>query len=80
MINPRVATARFRMKKKQREADLAQREKALRDKVDLLERDRASLQHENAWLRSLVSDKDALARGPPTQNGNLLAGLPTHQA
>merc|ERR1711939_271530 len=75
-----AASARFRMKKKQHEADLAQREKALRDKVDLLERDRASLQHENAWLRSLVSDKDALARGPPTQNGNLLAGLPTHQA
>ncbi|BGP38645.1 hypothetical protein JCM10450v2_002595 [Rhodotorula kratochvilovae] len=52
-----AASARFRVKKKQREQALEQTAKELRDRVALLEKEVDTLRTENGWLRSLVVDK-----------------------
>ncbi|KAK4701893.1 hypothetical protein P7C70_g4340, partial [Phenoliferia sp. Uapishka_3] len=49
-----AASARFRIKKKQREAALESTAKELRDKVASLEREVDTLRTENGWLRGLV--------------------------
>lgn len=49
-----AASARFRIKKKQREAALESTAKELRDKVSSLEREVEALKTENGWLRGLI--------------------------
>ncbi|GAA5934955.1 bZIP transcription factor [Sporobolomyces koalae] len=55
-----AASARFRVKKKQRESALEQTAKELRDRVAALEKDVESLRTENGWLRGLITDKTVL--------------------
>lgn len=50
-------TARFRVKKKQREQALEQSAKELQDRVGSLEKEVEALQKENGWLRNLVLDR-----------------------
>ncbi|GAA5836129.1 hypothetical protein JCM9279_002204 [Rhodotorula babjevae] len=52
-----AASARFRVKKKQREQELEQTAKELRERVAVLEKEVDTLKTENGWLRSLVVDK-----------------------
>ncbi|KPV76371.1 uncharacterized protein RHOBADRAFT_6700, partial [Rhodotorula graminis WP1] len=49
-----AASARFRVKKKQREQELEQTAKELRERVAGLEKEVDTLKTENGWLRSLV--------------------------
>ncbi|GAA5821290.1 hypothetical protein JCM11251_004555 [Rhodosporidiobolus azoricus] len=56
-----AASARFRVKKKQREAALEQSAKELRDRVAALEKEVETLRTENGWLRGLIVDKTAEA-------------------
>jgi hypothetical protein len=49
-----AASARFRLKKKEREAALEQRAKELENKVNELERECEGLRRENGWLKGLV--------------------------
>jgi len=49
-----AASARFRLKKKEREAALDSRAQALEDRVTSLERECEGLRRENGWLRGLV--------------------------
>uniref|UniRef100_A0A0K3C7V3 BY PROTMAP: gi/472588450/gb/EMS25922.1/ regulatory protein cys-3, transcription factor [Rhodosporidium toruloides NP11] gi/647396242/emb/CDR38266.1/ RHTO0S03e07140g1_1 [Rhodosporidium toruloides] n=1 Tax=Rhodotorula toruloides TaxID=5286 RepID=A0A0K3C7V3_RHOTO len=52
-----AASARFRVKKKQREQALEQTAKELKERVAVLEKEVETLRTENGWLRSLVVDK-----------------------
>ena len=52
-----AASARFRVKKKQREQALEKTAKELTDKVEALEAKVKSLRQENGWLRRLVVEK-----------------------
>ena len=49
-----AASARFRLKKKEREAALEKRAKELEDRVGELERECEGLRRENGWLKGLV--------------------------
>ncbi|KAI9566416.1 hypothetical protein HD554DRAFT_1109763 [Boletus coccyginus] len=49
-----AASARFRLKKKEREAALERRAKELEDRVVELERECEGLRRENGWLKGLV--------------------------
>lgn len=49
-----AASARFRLKKKEREAALDARAQSLEDRVTSLERECEALRRENGWLRGLV--------------------------
>lgn len=49
-----AASARFRMKKKEREAALEQKAKELEGRVNELERECEGLRRENGWLKGLV--------------------------
>lgn len=49
-----AASARFRLKKKEREAALERRAKELEDRVTELERECEGLRRENGWLKGLV--------------------------
>jgi hypothetical protein len=49
-----LASARFRLKKKEREAAMEKKAKELDDKVSELERECESLKKENQWLKGLV--------------------------
>ncbi|BGP21024.1 hypothetical protein JCM10213_003211 [Rhodosporidiobolus nylandii] len=51
------ASARFRRKKKLRDAELQQSTAQLREKVSALEREKDSLKNENRWLRDIVAEK-----------------------
>ncbi|GJN94632.1 hypothetical protein Rhopal_007715-T1 [Rhodotorula paludigena] len=51
------ASARFRAKKKLRDAELQQSSAALRDRVASLEKEKDSLTSENRWLRDIVAEK-----------------------
>ncbi|GAA5881519.1 hypothetical protein JCM16303_005688 [Sporobolomyces ruberrimus] len=55
-----AASARFRVKKKQREQALEQTAQELRDRVAALEQDVETLRTENGWLRGLITDKAVL--------------------
>ncbi|KAG8825175.1 hypothetical protein FRC19_011969 [Serendipita sp. 401] len=60
-----LASARFRLKKKEREAAMEHKAKELDDKVSSLERECESLRKENKWLKSLVvgtamADEDSI--------------------
>ncbi|GJN87434.1 hypothetical protein Rhopal_000383-T1 [Rhodotorula paludigena] len=52
-----AASARFRVKKKQREQALEQTAKELQERVAVLEKEVETLRTENGWLRGLVVDK-----------------------
>ncbi|KAG8745221.1 hypothetical protein FRC10_008533 [Ceratobasidium sp. 414] len=69
-----AASARFRLKKKEREAALDARAQALEERVTSLERECEGLRRENGWLRGLVvgvtggvvpAMSDAPIVGPP---------------
>ena len=49
-----AASARFRLKKKEREAALERRAKELEERVAELERECEGLRRENGWLKGLV--------------------------
>lgn len=63
-----AASARFRAKKKEREAAMEQKSKELEDRVTELERECESLRKENGWLKGLVI-------GASTSDGIDLMGL-----
>ena len=50
-------TARFRVKKKEREQALAKNAKELQDKVAVLEKEVDLLKKENGWLRGLIVEQ-----------------------
>jgi hypothetical protein len=54
-----AASARFRVKKKQREQALEQSAKELRERVAQLENEVGQLRTENAWLKGLIVEKPA---------------------
>jgi DNA repair exonuclease SbcCD ATPase subunit len=52
-----AASARFRVKKKQREQALEQTAKEMQDKAARLEQKVQQLETENAWLKGLITEK-----------------------
>jgi hypothetical protein len=52
-----AASARFRMKKKEREADLERRSKEMNDRCDELQKRIGVLETENRWLRELITER-----------------------
>jgi len=70
-----AASARFRLKKKEREAALEGKAKELETKVTELERECEGLRRENGWLRGLVVGVTGAAQGSNTSQG-LTAGSP----
>jgi hypothetical protein len=52
-----AASARFRVKKKQREQALEKQTKEMSDKVSALENKVAQLEQENKWLKGLITEK-----------------------
>ena len=61
-----AASARFRLKKKEREAALETRAKELEMKVNELERECEGLRRENGWLKGLVVGVTGAAAQQPT--------------
>lgn len=57
-----AASARFRVKKKQREQALEQSAKAMTDKVSSLQGRIAELEQENKWLKDMLIEKNMTAR------------------
>ena len=53
-----AASARFRVKKKQREQALEKQTKEMSDKVSSLESKVQQLEMENKWLKGLITDKN----------------------
>lgn len=53
-----AASARFRVKKKQREQALEQNAKEMQDRATRLEQKVQQLETENAWLKSLITEKN----------------------
>lgn len=53
-----AASARFRVKKKQREQALEKQAKEMTDKVQQLEGKVQQLEMENKWLKGLITDKN----------------------
>lgn len=53
-----AASARFRVKKKQREQNLERTAKAMTDKASALEARIGQLEMENKWLKSLITEKN----------------------
>jgi hypothetical protein len=68
-----AASARFRLKKKEREAALESKAKELETKVNELERECESLRRENGWLRGLVVGVTGAASAA---NVNSASGVP----
>jgi len=54
-----AASARFRVKKKQREQALEKTAKEMTDRVNMLESKIQQLETENTWLKSLITEKGA---------------------
>ncbi|KAM0715316.1 hypothetical protein Q7P37_008814 [Cladosporium fusiforme] len=52
-----AASARFRVKKKQREAELEKKSKEMTDKLTSLENKVHQLEMENKWLKGLITEK-----------------------
>ncbi|KAF8893459.1 hypothetical protein BD779DRAFT_1506380 [Infundibulicybe gibba] len=59
-----AASARFRLKKKEREAALEGKAKELESRVNELERECEGLRRENGWLKGLVVGVTGAAQGP----------------
>lgn len=52
-----AASARFRQKKKEREADLERRANQMTDRCDELQKRIGALETENRWLRELITER-----------------------
>lgn len=74
-----AASARFRMKKKQREQTLERTVRETTEKNASLEARIAQLEMENRWLKNLLTEKHeaAAARMPPPPSGNTPSGKPS---
>ncbi|KAL6707910.1 hypothetical protein ACN47E_003584 [Coniothyrium glycines] len=70
-----AASARFRVKKKQREQALEKTAKDMSDKVNLLEARIQQLETENAWLKGLITEKN----GGKSTTSELVARLSKHE-
>lgn len=70
-----AASARFRVKKKQREQALEKTAKDMSDKVNLLEVRIQQLETENAWLKGLITEKN----GGKSSTSELVARLSKHE-
>jgi hypothetical protein len=71
-----AASARFRLKKKEREAALEGKAKELETKVAELERECEGLRRENGWLKGLVVGVTGAAQGPNNGQGLTVATPP----
>ena len=71
-----AASARFRLKKKEREAALEGKAKELETKVTELERECEGLRRENGWLRGLVVGVTGAAQGSNTSQGPTTGSSP----
>jgi hypothetical protein len=58
-----AASARFRIKKKQREQALEKSAKEMTDKAHRLETKVHQLELENKWLKSLITEKNEITKG-----------------
>lgn len=70
-----AASARFRVKKKQREQALEKTAKDMSDKVNLLEVRIQQLETENAWLKGLITEKN----GGKSSTSELRALITKHE-
>jgi hypothetical protein len=70
-----AASARFRIKKKQREQALEKTAKEMSDRVSLLESRISQLETENTWLKSLITEKN----GGKTSSTEIRALLSKHE-
>jgi hypothetical protein len=52
-----AASARFRLKKKEREADLEKRARDMTDRCEALQKRIGALETENRWLRELITER-----------------------
>jgi len=68
-----AASARFRLKKKEREAALEKKSKELEMRVTQLERECEGLKRENGWLKGLVVG--VTGAGAAQQQGPATAGV-----
>lgn len=59
-----AASARFRVKKKQREQALERTAKEMTDRVAQLESKIAQLEMENGWLKNLIMEKNTTTTAP----------------
>ena len=57
-----AASARFRVKKKQRDQELERKTKEMADKVHDLEKKVGQLELENRWLRNLLMEKNTVGQ------------------
>jgi Basic region leucine zipper len=71
-----AASARFRLKKKEREAALEGKAKELETRVTELERECEGLRRENGWLKGLVVGVTGAAQGSNTSQGLTAGSLP----
>lgn len=69
-----AASARFRLKKKEREAALEKRAKELEVKVSELEKECEGLRRENGWLKGLVVGVTGVAAPPQLPSLDIRAG------
>ncbi|KAF4551819.1 Regulatory protein cys-3-like protein [Elsinoe fawcettii] len=60
-----AASARFRVKKKQREQALEKTAKEMTEKVQILEARIGQLEMENQWLKGLITEKNVTLEGKP---------------
>ncbi|KAF8902905.1 hypothetical protein CPB84DRAFT_1678405 [Gymnopilus junonius] len=72
-----AASARFRLKKKEREAALEGKAKELELKVTELERECEALRRENGWLKGLVVGVTGAAQGQSNSNQGLSVTSPS---
>ena len=71
-----AASARFRLKKKEREAALEGRAKELENKANELEKECKDLRRENEWLKGLVVGVNGAVQ-VPTSTGLTVSSLPS---
>jgi len=69
-----AASARFRLKKKEREAALEKKAKELEVKVSELEKECEGLRRENGWLKGLVVGVTGVAAPPQLPSLDIRAG------
>ncbi|KAI0318895.1 hypothetical protein OF83DRAFT_1113575 [Amylostereum chailletii] len=69
-----AASARFRLKKKEREAALETKAKELESRVSELERECEGLRRENGWLKGLVVGVTGVGAGAAAQQQTAAAG------
>jgi len=69
-----AASARFRLKKKEREAALEKKAKELEVKVSELEKECEGLRRENGWLKGLVVGVTGVAAPPQLSSLDIRAG------